>query len=80
DDTYAPGFDLNVEDGPSGSKTAEFQRDWGFAMEQRVNNNTPWVRDIQRLVKALSVVSNNTASTIGGGGTPKQPLAAPIAP
>lgn len=80
DDTYAPGFDLNVEDGPNGSKTAEFQKDWGFAMEQRVNNNTPWVRDIQRLVKALSVVTNNTASTIGGGGTPKQPLAAPIAP
>jgi hypothetical protein len=80
DDTYAPGFDINVEDGPSGSKPAEFQKDWGFAMEQKVANNTPWVRDIQRLAKALYVVTNNSATSIGGGGTPRQPLAPAIAP
>ena len=75
DDTYAPGFDFNVEDGPSGSKPAEFQNDWGFAMEQRANVNSAWVRDIQRLVKALYVVTNNSSTAIGGGGTPRQPLA-----
>jgi hypothetical protein len=80
DDTYAPGFDFNVEDGPSGSKPAEFQKDWGFAMEQKVSANTPWVRDVQRLVKALYVVNNNSATSIGGGGSPRQPLAPAIAP
>jgi hypothetical protein len=38
------------------------------------------VRDIQKLVKALYVVNNNTATTIGGGGVPRQPLAPAIAP
>jgi hypothetical protein len=80
DDTYAPGFALSAEDGPAGSKSAEFRRDWGFDMAQRVNNNTPWRRDMQRLVQALSVVDNNTSSTVGGGGVPRQPLAAPIVP
>jgi hypothetical protein len=49
-------------------------------MEQKVANNTAWVRDIQRLAKALYVVSNNSATSIGGGGTPRQPLAPAIAP
>jgi hypothetical protein len=80
DDTYAAGFDFNVEDGPDGSKKAEFKADWGFDMEQKVQGNTPWMRDIQRIAKALSVVNNNGPTTIGGGGTPRQPLAAPIAP
>jgi hypothetical protein len=82
DDTYAPGFDIQVEDGPNGSKPAEFQKDWGFAMGQKVNaaSTSPWVRDMQKLVKALYVVNNNTSTTIGGGGTPRQPLAPAIAP
>jgi hypothetical protein len=45
-----------------------------------VQDNTAWRRDMQKIVTALSVVNNNTATTIGGGGTPRQPLAAPIAP
>jgi hypothetical protein len=82
DDAYAPGFDFSIETGPNGSKAAEFQKDYGFAFAQKVGSSSTsaWVRDIQRLVKALYVVSNNTATSIGGGGTPRQPLAAPIAP
>lgn len=80
DDTYAAGFDFNVEDGPDGSKKAEFKADWGYDMEQKVQGNTPWMRDIQRIAKSLSVVNNNGPTAIGGGGTPRQPLAAPIAP
>jgi hypothetical protein len=79
DDTYAPGFDFNVEDGPDGSKKAEFKKDWGYDMEQKVAGNTAWVRDVQRLAKALYVVNNNSATSIGGGGTPRQPLAPAIA-
>jgi len=80
DDTYAPGFDINVEDGPDGSVQQQFKADWGFDMAQRVNAGTPWVRDIQKLVRALHVVHNNSARKVGGGGVPRQPLAPPIAP
>lgn len=80
DDTYAPGFDFNAEEGPDGSKRNEFKADWGFDLEQKVQANTPWVRDIQRLAKALHVVNNNSATSIGGGGTPRQALAPAIAP
>ena len=79
DDTYAAGFDFSAEDGPDGSKRAEFKRDWGFEMNQKVQGNTAWVRDIQRLMKALSVVNNNSPTSIGGGGTPRQPLAPALA-
>jgi hypothetical protein len=78
DDAYAAGFDMSVEDGPGGSVQAQFKADYGYDMAQRVNQNTAWVRDIQKIVKALSVVNNNTASSIGGGGTPRQPLAPAI--
>lgn len=80
DDTYAPGFDINVEDGPNGSMRKQFKADWGFEMEQRVQGNTPWIRDIQKIVKSLYVVNNNSSTTIGGGGTPRQAMAPAIAP
>jgi hypothetical protein len=75
DDTYGPAFALNAENGPDGSVRQQFKADWGFDLEQRVINNTSWTRDMQRLVKALHVVNNNSADSIGGGGTPRQPLA-----
>lgn len=80
DDIGAPGFALNIEDGPDGSKAAEFKADWGFDMKQYVNSNNGWRRDMQKIVKALYVVDNNSPTTVGGGGVPRQPLAAPIAP
>ena len=36
--------------------------------------------DLNELFRALAVVNNNSAATIGGGGTPRQPLAPPISP
>jgi hypothetical protein len=80
DDTYGPNFAINAETGADGSFETQFQNDWGFPLEQRVRDNSPWVRDIQRLLRALHVVDNNGPSTIGGGGTPLQPLAPPFGP
>ncbi|MFL5814061.1 MAG: hypothetical protein ACJ763_10835 [Bdellovibrionia bacterium] len=82
DDTYAAGFFFSTEAGPAGRKVDEFQNDYGYAFLQRVTSasTSPWLRDIQRIVKALQVVSNNSATSIGGGGTPRQPLAPAIAP
>ncbi len=75
DDTYGAGFAINAENGPDGSLRTQFKADWGFDLEQRVNDNTAWSRDLQRLRQALYVVDNNSASSVGGGGTPRQPLA-----
>ena len=71
-------FILNAEVGPNGTFAAQFEADWGFPVEQRVRDNSPWTRDMQRLMTALHVVDNNSPSSIGGGGEPRQPLAAPI--
>lgn len=75
DDTYGPSFGLNVENGPDGSLPQQFKADWGYDFEQRVNSNSSWSRDMQRLALSLSVVDNNRPDNIGGGGTPRQPLA-----
>jgi hypothetical protein len=80
DDTYGPGFAINAENGPDGSFRTQFKADWGFEFEQRVRDNTPWVRDMQRIVRALNVVKNNSPTAIGGGGTPLQPLAPELVP
>lgn len=79
DDTYAPGFAIAVEDGANGSKAAEFQANYGYPMAQRVGALGPWGRDIQTLCGVLYVVDNNSPNSIGGGGTPRQPLAEPLA-
>ena len=78
DDTYDAGLAFAVEVGPDGSLEEQFKRDYGFRFEARVRDGTPWRRDIQRLVSALHLIDNNSASSIGGGGTPRLPLAAPL--
>lgn len=75
DDTWGASFALTAETGPNGSFRAQFKADWGFELEQRVRDNTHWTRDLQRIVAALAVVDNNGPDSIGGGGTPLQPLA-----
>ncbi len=81
DDMYnSPGIVFDTEYGPNGSKLDEFQKDWGFAFVARLAAPTAWQRDIQKLVKILNVVNNNSATSIGGGGVPRQPLAPAIAP
>ncbi|MEN9866407.1 MAG: hypothetical protein RL748_1997 [Pseudomonadota bacterium] len=78
DSVGGPGYTFAVEDGSEGSVLAQFQQDYGHPMEQRVRDNTPWTRDFQRLITALWVVNNNSPTSIGGGGTPRQPLAPPL--
>ncbi len=75
DDSYGPSFGFAAENGPDGSVRNQFQGDYGYPLAQRVNGNTAWTRDVQRLQQALFVVDNNGPGSIGGGGTPRQPLA-----
>jgi hypothetical protein len=78
-DTYSGTYGFMVEAGTAGRVADEFEQSWGFALSSD-SRDTPWSRDITRLVTGLSVVDNNARGTIGGGGTPRQPPAAPLAP
>lgn len=68
-------FLFNAERGPNGNFADQFRSDYGFNFEQRYRDNTSWTRDTVRLIRALHVVDNNSPNSIGGGGTPLQPLA-----
>ena len=90
DSRSSPGFDLCIEDGTAGSKADEFQADYGFPFDGRLGYVTltdstgaptpqaKWVSDIRLIIDYLSVVGNNSPTTIGGGGNPLQPLAPPF--
>jgi len=79
-------FDAESGPGPDGLFTsfkAQFEFDYGFPLEQRwrgtSRNTSLWSSDMQKLMTALHVVTNNGPNSIGGGGTPRQPLAPPLA-
>ncbi|MFZ6875756.1 hypothetical protein ACO0LF_27120 [Undibacterium sp. Di27W] len=42
--------------------------------------STRWLHDMQKIITALQVVTNNSASNVGGGGVRLQPLAVEIRP
>jgi hypothetical protein len=75
------GVVMCTEDGPDGAFNATFQAHWGYPFNGRARDasgtspNAAFVRDFQRLIAALQVVVNNGPNSIGGGGTPRQPLA-----
>lgn len=87
DSTGGPGFDIAIEDGTAGSKADEFQADYGYPFDGRLGyltltdtsgHPTPqaqWVSDVRLILDYLRVVGNNSPTSVGGGGTPLQPLA-----
>lgn len=80
DSTGGAGMNLCVEHGSAGDFETQFQSDWGLAFNTYVINNTAWIQDIEIIRPLLSIVTNNTSSSIGGGGTPLQPLAPALPP
>jgi hypothetical protein len=77
DDTAWSAVALCVENGASGSFEEQFMSDWGFPIDTGGTTGA-FAADMAKIYAALSVVTNNTPSTIGGGGTPLQPLAPPL--
>lgn len=77
DDSAYDGIDFVIENGPSGNVYSEVKKQYGFDMWQW-DNTTPWLADIRTISQALYVIDNNTSSSIGGGGVPRQPLAPPF--
>ena len=80
DDTYGPSFALNAENGPGGNMRTQFRSDYGFDFQQDADDNSAWTQDLTRIRQALQVVDNNGPSSIGGGGTPRQPLLPELTP
>ncbi|MBL8954575.1 MAG: hypothetical protein JNK82_27595 [Myxococcaceae bacterium] len=89
DNAYDDAFLLAVEGGPDGAFLSQFQADYGFSFAQRQQTGatasaaspaSAWRRDLSRLIELLAVVTNNSASTIGGGGVPLQAPAPPLRP
>jgi hypothetical protein len=77
DDTAWSAVAICVENGAEGSFESQFQSDYGFSIDTAGTSGS-FAEDMAKVVAALDVVANNTASTIGGGGTPLQPLAPPL--
>jgi len=59
--------------GTTNRAEVQFQTNWGYAFNQS-GTSTDWGKDIATIMNNLQVVTNNGPSSIGGGGTPKQPL------
>lgn len=79
DDSAWSSVSICVENGPAGSFQQQFQADWGFALDTKGTAGA-FAKDVAAIFAALSVVDDNSPSTVGGGGAPLQPLAAPLPP
>ena len=79
DSGWDPAY-LPVEHGPDRQhRETSFQREFGYEMADH-NASSPWSLDWRRIVtRAADVVTNNSATSIGGGGTPRVALAPPFA-
>jgi len=79
---YVDGNDFNAfaiatEWSPAGRFTTAFKKNWGFDFRS-VKTDTPWARDVAKIFATLNIVDNNSPISIGGGGTPRAPLAPPF--
>jgi hypothetical protein len=77
-DTKRPVFSIDTETGDA-SMINQFQSAWGYPFETAGVGGSPWANDVMTILNNLSVVDNNSAASIGGGGTPLVPLAPPLA-
>lgn len=71
DDSARDAHTIAIENGVQ----EEFEATYGYSFKTR---SGPFFEDVNRLFQALYVVSNNSPTSIGGGGRPRQPLAPPI--
>jgi Ricin-type beta-trefoil lectin domain/GDSL-like Lipase/Acylhydrolase family len=77
DDSFWDMAGVAVEIGPDGNVLDEFQSSYGFSMITS-NKSSDWHRDMTTMFSNLHVIDNNSESSVGGGGTPRQPLAPPF--
>ncbi len=66
-DSYAFSAETGVED--------EVQMKYGINLNTNRNRNDAYYQDSLALIQSLYIVTNNSPTSIGGGGTPCKPLA-----
>jgi hypothetical protein len=76
DDTAWNGWALGTEQGPNGAVVDEFAALYGFSMSPAAGN--PFMVDIINIFQSLQIVTNNSATSVGGGGVPRVPGPPPI--
>jgi hypothetical protein len=76
DDTYWDVLAITTEHSPEGRVIDEFEKKWGYPFE--TGSDTPFGRDMAKIIKNLNVIINNSPETIGGG--PTEDLANRLAP
>ena len=65
DDAAWDAVNICTEHSPDGTVLNEFSGTWGFEFE--TSKGQPFANDLEKILKNLNVVINNTATTIGGG-------------
>ena len=70
DDTIGDNFGWSVENGVC----EEVVREYGFKLDTS-NSNSQYFKDMMSLITNLYIVTNNSPTSVGGGGTPCKPLA-----
>ncbi len=68
DDSAWDSYCFCIEDGVS----EEVKAKYGYTMK---DNGGAYYNDCMKMFEALCVITNNSPTSIGGGGTPRQPLA-----
>jgi len=79
DDSAWPSVSMCTENGPAGSFAHQFASDWGTPFTTG-GTASAFAKDMIALYAHLAVVDDNGPTSIGGGGTPLQPLAPPLPP
>jgi hypothetical protein len=82
DETGGQTVILNLERGPAGRVKDEFKSTWKYEFDQSrlPRDGSAFGQDMATIWPALQVVNNNTASNIGGGGTPRVDRAPEVKP
>lgn len=68
DDSAWDSYQFCIEDGVSEEVAAKY----GYTLK---DNGGAYYNDCMKMLKAVCVITNNSPSSVGGGGTPRQPLA-----
>jgi hypothetical protein len=77
DDTFWNAWALATEQGPQGHVMNEFKKLYGYSMEEPAQSS-PFMVDVIDIYQNLQIVTNNSSTTIGGGGTPRVPASPQI--
>jgi len=71
DDTAWDSHDICID----AAANEEMMKKYRFSMSKP---DEKFAEDVNNLIQLLAIVSNNSAETVGGGGTPRVPLAPPL--